>query len=80
MLMAKLTLDIAKEIVRNKEGECLSTEYINRQEPLEWKYNEDHKWKASVKDILKGTWCQRCIYRTKNLFQYNDKNDDLILI
>ena len=31
MLMAKLTLDIAKEIVRNKEGECLSTEYINRR-------------------------------------------------
>ena len=39
--MAKLTLDIAKEIARNREGECLSKKYVNSKTPMLWKCAKD---------------------------------------
>jgi hypothetical protein len=47
-------------LAEKKEGLCLSTEYINRQDPLEWQCKKGHKWKASAKDIINGTWCRQC--------------------
>ncbi|CAG8727119.1 6816_t:CDS:1, partial [Funneliformis mosseae] len=49
-----------EEVCRKKGGFCLVTDYVNRWDSLEWHCKEDHKWKASAKDILKGTWCQKC--------------------
>ncbi|CAG8613934.1 15731_t:CDS:1, partial [Funneliformis mosseae] len=49
-----------RKFAKKKGGLCLATEYINRQDPLEWQCKEGHKWKASVKVILKGTWCRTC--------------------
>ncbi|CAI2177651.1 3765_t:CDS:2 [Funneliformis geosporum] len=49
-----------RKFAEKKGGLCLATEYVNRRDPLEWQCKEGHKWKASVKDILKGTWCRRC--------------------
>jgi hypothetical protein len=46
--MAKLTLDIAKEIACNMEGECLSEKYINSKAPMLWKCAKDHLWSASL--------------------------------
>jgi len=49
-----------RKFAKKKGGLCLATEYINRQDPLEWQCKEGHKWKASAKDILKGIWCRTC--------------------
>ncbi|CAI2184220.1 13117_t:CDS:2 [Funneliformis geosporum] len=49
-----------KKFAEKKGGFCLTAEYVNRRDPLEWQCKEGHKWKASAKDILKGTWCRRC--------------------
>ncbi|RGB24486.1 hypothetical protein C1646_676354 [Rhizophagus diaphanus] len=49
-----------RKFAERKGSLCLSTEYINRWDPLEWQCKESHRWKASAKDILKGTWCRRC--------------------
>ncbi|GBB98746.1 hypothetical protein RclHR1_03300026 [Rhizophagus clarus] len=49
-----------KKFAEKKGGFCLTTEYVNRQDAFEWQCKEGHKWKASAKDILKGTWYRRC--------------------
>ncbi|PKC62909.1 hypothetical protein RhiirA1_443673 [Rhizophagus irregularis] len=49
-----------KKFAEKKGGFCLTAEYVNRRDPLKWQCKEGHKWKASAKDILKGTWCRRC--------------------
>jgi hypothetical protein len=36
ILMAKLILDIVKEIAYNKGGECLSKKYINKKTLMHW--------------------------------------------
>ncbi|GET60024.1 hypothetical protein GLOIN_2v1778083 [Rhizophagus irregularis DAOM 181602=DAOM 197198] len=51
--MAKLILNVAKEITysrgdmkkfaEKKGGLCFATEYINKQNPLEWQYKEGRK-------------------------------------
>jgi len=54
------TIEDMRKFAEKKGGLCLATEYINRWDPLEWQRKEGYKWKASAKDILKGTWCQWC--------------------
>ena len=49
-----------RKFAEKKGGLYLATEYINRQDTLEQQCKEGHKWKASAKDILKGTQCQTC--------------------
>ena len=46
--MAKLTLDVAKEIARSRGGECISERYINCQMPMLWKCAKDHLWSARL--------------------------------
>ena len=42
--MAKLTLDVAKEIAYSRGGECISKRYINYQMPILWKCVKNHLW------------------------------------
>ncbi|CAG8851189.1 40233_t:CDS:2, partial [Gigaspora margarita] len=49
-------------LAEKREGFCISNEYINRQNPLEWQCKKGHKWKASPKDIIKESWCRQCRY------------------
>ena len=46
--MAKLTLDVAKEIAHSRGGECISERYINCQMPMFWKCDKDHLWSARL--------------------------------
>ena len=49
-----------KKLALNKSGECLSTEYINSQLPLQWQCNKGHVWNAIPHSIKKGHWCPIC--------------------
>lgn len=49
-----------KEIAKEKGGECLSQQYINRNFKLEFKCKEGHIWKANPQDIKAGSWCPTC--------------------
>jgi hypothetical protein len=56
--MAKLTLDVAKEIARSRGGECISERYVNCQIPMLWKCAKDHLWSARLTSVKnEKTWC-----------------------
>jgi hypothetical protein len=57
----KLTIEECKIFAKNKNGECLSTEYINNQTKMIWKCSKDHIWNACFGSI-KGNkkWCPHC--------------------
>lgn len=72
-------LGIAKKYAEAKGGQCLSTEYINYDEKMEFNcHNNQHKPFFTNLDSLlcKGTWCPECIglnqqeFRTRNLLNY----------
>ena len=58
--MTKYTLNDMRLIAHEREGECLSVEYININTPLEWECSKKHIWKTKGSHILGGSWCPVC--------------------
>ena len=57
----KLFIEDMYRLAKDRNGQCLSKEYINNSSQLEWKCKEGHIWKASgysVKNL--GSWCPYC--------------------
>ena len=47
-------------IARERGGVCLSSEYANNNTPLLWECSVGHRWSASPKSIVRGSWCSYC--------------------
>ena len=57
----KLTLLQMKDLAISRDGECLSSAYINADTNLLWKCNVcGEKWEAVPYNIKLGTWCPKC--------------------
>ena len=56
----KLTIKDCQLLAESKEGMCISEEYTNSSNPMEWKCKEGHNWKTSTSSIQTGTWCPVC--------------------
>lgn len=57
----KNTIDEAKEIAKQRNGECLSDIYINNISKLLWKCNNNHEWAATFSSIKNSnSWCPEC--------------------
>ena len=56
-----LTLGEAKQIAHSRNGECLSTIFVNVRSPLLWKCAKGHKWSVSLSSIKYcNSWCPYC--------------------
>lgn len=57
----RLTIEIFKEIAKEKGGECLSDEYFRLTQKLRWRCSEGHEWEALASSVKNaGTWCAKC--------------------
>jgi len=54
------TLDDAKKIAEEKEGECLSTEYINARTHMLWRCKKGHIWESTYDSVSRVSWCPEC--------------------
>lgn len=60
-------LRIAREIARDRGGECLSTEYIGANEKMSWRCGENHEWRAMLYHIKNSkSWCPACANSKKS--------------
>lgn len=58
---AKLTIEDMKQLAFNRNGKCLSIEYVNNSTNLLWECNKSHQWLAQPQSIKnKKTWCPFC--------------------
>jgi hypothetical protein len=56
-------LEEMNRIAKEKNGECLSTFFINAREHLTWKCNTcGNIWNAAPYNIKIGRWCPRCAH------------------
>jgi hypothetical protein len=53
------------KIAESRGGKCLSTIYLNANHNLEWECIKGHRWKATPKNIKRGTWCQKCYWERR---------------
>jgi hypothetical protein len=56
------TINDCREVASERNGECLSTEYINCKKPMKWKCEHGHIWYTSFDSVKHGSWCQQCGY------------------
>ena len=57
---SKKTFENAKIVAEEKEGECLSTDYINTHTHMLWRCKNNHTWNASYANVSRGSWCPEC--------------------
>lgn len=61
-------LKIAHQIAREKNGKCLSTEYINNKTKMSWECKKGHQWYESLSNIKSyNIWCRRCLNDNKKM-------------
>ncbi|MCG7346083.1 hypothetical protein MHZ92_18380 [Sporosarcina sp. ACRSL] len=56
----KKTIKDAQLIAQQKQGKCLSTEYVNNKSELQWECSEGHIWTSNYSNIQQGSWCPQC--------------------
>lgn len=49
-----------KKLAILRGGQCLSSEYLTSNTNYDWQCVDNHQWKATWKNIQKGTWCPVC--------------------
>lgn len=57
----RLNIGVAKQLGRERGGECLSTEYHKNNQKLLWQCAQGHQWMAHYNNIKYGKWCPECV-------------------
>ena len=56
-----ITLQKLKQLAKNRDGKCLSTEYKNIGHHILWECDKGHTWLATPRNIIhKKSWCPKC--------------------
>ncbi len=58
--LKKHTIEMMKKLAEGRGGKCLSKVYVNNRTKLHWECAKKHRWEATPKDIIKGSWCRIC--------------------
>jgi hypothetical protein len=56
----RLTIEDMRVLAKERDGQCLSTEYTNSHTCLQWQCATGHQWWATPTNIGKGNWCPAC--------------------
>lgn len=57
---SKSNIEECQKLADEHNGKCLSIEYKNAMEKLEWECEFGHRWFANRNDIRNGSWCTEC--------------------
>jgi hypothetical protein len=68
--MRKITIEQMQALAQAKQGECLSTTYVNSQTKLRWRCAEGHEWQATPSSVKNyGSWCKKCRRRLSGMIE-----------
>ena len=56
----KLTIDHARKVAKERDGECLSKEYANSRSKMKWQCKNNHIFLKSFDAVKSGQWCKYC--------------------
>ena len=49
-----------KRIARQYRGRCLTDDYINSEELMDWQCKNQHKFELGAKQVREEVWCIKC--------------------
>jgi very-short-patch-repair endonuclease len=56
----RVTIEDARRLALEHQGECLSAGLRHSKERIEWRCRERHTWWASYGSVYGGSWCPTC--------------------
>ena len=59
----KYNIEDMQTLAQNRNGLCLSIQYLGSGNNLEWECSDGHQWSAPPDRILRGCWCSKCAKR-----------------
>ena len=59
------TIEEMQELARQKNGRCLSKEYIDSGTKLQWQCNKGHNFWMASSHVKTGYWCQKCAVESR---------------
>ena len=60
------TLKDAQLLAKEREGKCLSKEYVNYNTKMKWQCKYGHIWEAAYSSVQQGSWCPYCAGNARN--------------
>tara|TARA_R100001224_G_C3967223_1_gene131242 strand:+ start:265 stop:753 length:489 start_codon:yes stop_codon:yes gene_type:complete len=70
---SKHTIEDMQKIAKQRQGECLSKEYVNSQTNLRWRCQFGCEWEATPNNIIHmNSWCPEC-NTPEGLYEYRMK-------
>jgi hypothetical protein len=61
----RLGLKAAQDVAVARGGRCLSTQYQNTQQKLQWVCHAGHAWQATLGSTKRGHWCPECAHAAR---------------
>lgn len=72
-MTARTSVEKIKQIVHDKSGILLSSEYVDVNSLLTIKCNNGHIWNTKYDNIRKNSWCPFCAKKNKKSIDHADK-------
>lgn len=54
----RLSIEILREVAREKGGECVSDAYVGSKQKISCRCEAGHEWSAAVSSVIDGRWCR----------------------
>ncbi|GHU32146.1 hypothetical protein AGMMS50256_21770 [Betaproteobacteria bacterium] len=67
----RLGLGAMQKLARLHGGACVSKEYLNAHQKLDWRCKKNHVWQSTPSNVQRGHWCPTC----RQLKQENERLD-----
>lgn len=62
---SRLGIEAMRKLAQVRNGECISSEYVNNSAKLIWRCANRHEWTATAGNIKAGKWCPYCAGKIK---------------
>jgi hypothetical protein len=56
----RLSIEIMRDMARERGGVCLSAKYDGIYDRLRWRCAKGHEWVTAANNVRRGGWCPRC--------------------
>jgi hypothetical protein len=67
--LARLSIEIMRELATERGGLCLSKEYHASKVALRWRCARGHTWSALPFNVRKGGWCPTCAHSARGTLE-----------
>ncbi len=61
----RLTIQMMREMARERGGACLSDAYRGIYDRLRWRCAEGHEWVTAANNVRRGGWCPICAHTVR---------------